>query len=55
MGIGDTLKSVVHTLKQNVRKECRDCDYEAERKFFDTDEDGLVCPDCGSTRVGYDD
>jgi DNA-directed RNA polymerase subunit RPC12/RpoP len=55
MGIGDTIKSVVNTLKQNVRYECRDCDYEAERKFFDENGDELVCPDCGSTRVSYDD
>lgn len=55
MGVIDKIKSVFRTLKENVRYECEACDYETERKFFDTDEDELMCPECGSKRVTFGD
>jgi hypothetical protein len=55
MGLADRVKGVFRTLKQNVRYECEACDFETERKQFETDGGNLTRPECGSTRVHMDD
>jgi len=54
MGIGDTIKGLFKKLKQNVVYECDACDYETQRKHFETDGGSLECPNCGSDRVRVD-
>ena len=55
MGIGDTIKGLFEKLKQNVVYECDACDYETQRKHFETDGGSLECPNCGSDRGEWTD